>query len=57
MDPRVVFGGMKQSGIGKELGQAGFEAYTNVRAVYLEIDENDDEDRESNSKTSREFHL
>ena len=36
--PRRVFlpfGGYKQSGIGRELGTYGFEAYTEVKNVYV----------------------
>ncbi|KAK3044816.1 hypothetical protein LTS18_000275, partial [Coniosporium uncinatum] len=33
-DFRVPFGGVKQSGIGRELGEAGLEAYTNKKAVH-----------------------
>ena len=31
--PDVPFGGMKQSGIGREMGRAGFEEYTEIKAI------------------------
>ncbi|RKU43209.1 hypothetical protein DL546_006249 [Coniochaeta pulveracea] len=36
-DPRVPFGGVKQSGIGRELGYAGMEAYTQIKAVHVNM--------------------
>ncbi|OTA91482.1 hypothetical protein M434DRAFT_76148 [Hypoxylon sp. CO27-5] len=36
-DPRVPFGGVKQSGIGRELGEAGLEAYTQIKAVHVNL--------------------
>lgn len=36
-DLRVPFGGVKQSGIGRELGEAGLEAYTNKKAVHVNL--------------------
>lgn len=36
-DFRVPFGGVKQSGIGRELGEAGLEAYTNKKAVHVNM--------------------
>ncbi|KAK6217298.1 aldehyde dehydrogenase [Colletotrichum tabaci] len=36
-DPRVPFGGVKQSGIGRELGEAGLEAYTQIKAVHVNM--------------------
>ena len=34
-DFRVPFGGVKQSGIGRELGEAGLETYSQVKAVHV----------------------
>lgn len=36
-DFRVPFGGVKQSGIGRELGQAGLDAYSQVKAVHVNL--------------------
>ncbi|KAF4954344.1 hypothetical protein FSARC_12157 [Fusarium sarcochroum] len=36
-DPRVPFGGVKQSGIGRELGEAGLEAYSQIKAVNVNM--------------------
>jgi len=36
-DIRVPFGGVKQSGIGRELGEAALEAYTQVKAIHLNM--------------------
>ena len=36
-DPRVAFGGVKQSGIGRELGEAGLEAYSQIKAVHINM--------------------
>jgi len=36
-DFRIPFGGLKQSGIGKELGQAGLAAYTVEKAVHVNM--------------------
>lgn len=36
-DPRVPFGGVKQSGIGRELGEAGLEAYCQIKAVHVNL--------------------
>jgi aldehyde dehydrogenase (NAD(P)+) len=36
-DFRVPFGGVKQSGIGRELGQAGLDAYSTIKAVHLNL--------------------
>ncbi|RSL90849.1 hypothetical protein CDV31_015609 [Fusarium ambrosium] len=37
-DIRAPFGGFKQSGIGRECGHAGIEAYTNIKTVYITLD-------------------
>ncbi|KAJ5931048.1 aldehyde dehydrogenase domain-containing protein [Penicillium verhagenii] len=36
-DHRIPFGGYKTSGIGRELGQAGLEAYTQIKAVHVNM--------------------
>ncbi|KAE8151445.1 aldehyde dehydrogenase [Aspergillus avenaceus] len=36
-DSLTPFGGMKQSGIGRELGQAGMEAYSVIKAVHVSL--------------------
>ncbi|KAL8747028.1 MAG: hypothetical protein Q9190_001026 [Brigantiaea leucoxantha] len=36
-DFRIPFGGVKQSGIGRELGEAGLAAYTNQKAVHVNM--------------------
>ncbi|CAG8119731.1 unnamed protein product [Penicillium olsonii] len=36
-DHRIPFGGYKTSGVGRELGQAGFDAYTQVKAVHVNM--------------------
>lgn len=36
-DFRIPFGGVKQSGIGRELGEAGLAAYTQTKAVHVNL--------------------
>lgn len=36
-DFRIPFGGVKQSGIGRELGEAGLAAYTQTKAVHVNV--------------------
>lgn len=36
-DPAVPFGGVKQSGIGRELGEAGLQAYMETKAVHVNL--------------------
>jgi phenylacetaldehyde dehydrogenase len=37
MDPAVPFGGFKQSGLGREQGREGVEAYTELKTVMIEL--------------------
>lgn len=34
---RIPLGGAKQSGIGRELGEAGLSAYSNVKAIHVNM--------------------
>lgn len=36
-DPAVPFGGVKQSGIGRELGEAGLAAYLETKAIHVNL--------------------
>lgn len=36
-DYRVPFGGVKQSGIGRELGEAGLAAYSTIKAIHVNM--------------------
>ncbi|CAH0057026.1 unnamed protein product [Clonostachys solani] len=40
VDPRIPFGGFKQSGIGQEQGEAGIKAYTNYKTVVVNLSAN-----------------
>jgi aldehyde dehydrogenase (NAD(P)+) len=36
-DWRIPFGGVKQSGIGRELGEAGLDAYSSIKAIHVNM--------------------
>ncbi len=38
LDPGAPFGGFKMSGMGRELGSAGFEAYTELKTVTMSLE-------------------
>lgn len=38
LHPQVPFGGFKQSGLGRELGEYALENYTEIKAVQINVD-------------------
>ncbi len=37
-DAAAPFGGVKESGVGRELGDAGLEAYTELKTVHVVLE-------------------
>jgi len=37
IDPALPFGGFKQSGIGREQGREGIDAYTELKTVVIQL--------------------
>jgi phenylacetaldehyde dehydrogenase len=37
IDPALPFGGFRQSGIGREQGREGIEAYTELKTVIIQL--------------------
>jgi aldehyde dehydrogenase (NAD+) len=38
LDPAAPFGGYKQSGFGRDLGEEGLNAYTQTKTVWVGLD-------------------